>query len=965
MATGTESAKTPDGRRGEVQKILAQAIGAPVDERRELISKLCEGDTSLQAEVMRLITAEETTGGSLCESTRTETMLTAAPRTVWQSLQIGQLIAGRFQIQQLVGRGGMGEVYEAWDFELQQKVALKTIRRDIADHPGMINRFKAEVKESLRITDPNVCRVYQLACHQGVGEETPMWFLTMELLEGRTLSQCLDSKKPMPSRRAFALLRQLISGLACAHQADIVHRDLKPGNLILVESGSAGERLVITDFGLAVSASSGEFQGASGTPAYMAPEQARGGHIGPQADIFALGLIVCELFTSQHPKLDVSSSDTCARQLNRWLALHPGVPWQARRIVRRCLRVLPEERFRDATEIALLLERKRRATAERAAAAIIIAAGLIAVGAISLPQLGDRVINEVQVTPNDAVSGEPSLSGDGRYLAYMSNRADPGNMDIWFQRVPVVEPRRLTTLPGERRTPSVSRDGKLIAFRSERNGGGIYLIGADGTGERLLVSAGRNPAFSPDGGSVAYWVGSEDTHVSGQIYIVSLQSGAVRQLVSNFVDARYPTWNDAGQLLFLGCPSPTAQPAECSDWWLVNPNGGQPQETGVLALLRSEQIDPVFPPQIACQGEHILISGRKGGAFHVWDILSSRSAPRSLGRPRQLTFGEHDEMALAVTDNGVIAVEHVTGALHMWRVSTAASAKEPGTEKLTDSVQLDCCPAVSGDGRWLFFARKIDHFRQLMKLDLKLGKESMVYSSDVEKPWPLPDNDGQAVAFESRSGNHSSIDLWTKDGVRRLCDDCFHPSAWISPGRELLYTTGNGDIAVLYVASGRSQTVVSAGTGRVLSHPDFNPHYGYLLFTATSGPDKQIFAAPLQATGTSGVSSWIPITEKTEDAYMARWSSDGAKFFYLSQRDGYSCLWSRTFDGDGVIGQPSAVRHYHDLGHTPARTFPDELGMSVSGDWVYINPGESTSTIWLGNLKRNPFGAFARKLFPN
>lgn len=491
------------------------------------------------------------------------------------------------------------------------------------------------------------------------------------------------------------------------------------------------------------------------------------------------------------------------------------------------------------------------------------------------------------------------------------------------------------------------------------------MIGADGTGERLLVSEGRNPVFSPDGSSVAYWLGSEDTHVSGHIYIVSLKSSVVRPLAANFVDARYPTWNRAGRLLFLGCRRAKPQAGDCSDWWGIDPNAGEPENTGVLALLRKEQIEPVFPPQIACQGEHILISGRKGRAFHIWDILTSGRAANTVGRPLQITFGEHDEMALAVAETGVIALEHVTGGLHLWRVGIGRAAKESGSEKLTDSVELDCCPMVSGDGHSLFFARKFTNFKQLMKLDLTSGKESTVYSSDVEKIWPLPDYNGQVVAFESRSGNHSSIALWNKDGVRSLCNECSHASAWISPGRELLYTTDSGDVAILDVASGTSQTIVSASPGRVISYPDYNPKNGYLLFTATSGGEKEVFAAQLQSTEKRTVGAWIPVTSKTENAYMGRWSTDGTKFFYLSQRDGYYCLWSNSFDpGRGLVGDPSPVKHYHDLGNSPTRTFPNELGMSVAGDWIYINPGESASTIWQAHLKRNGFWALARKLLP-
>ncbi len=948
------------GKREQAKKIFAEVIRAPVGERDALVSQLCEGDTCLKSEIIKLLAAEDPTR-SFLETSRREPVLPVAARERWQSLQIGQIIGGRFQIQHLIGTGGMGEVYQAWDFELQQKVALKTIRHAIAAHPDTISRFKAEVKESLRITHPNVCRVYQLACHQNA--EKPIWFLTMELLDGCTLRECLERDGPVAKRRGVTLIRQMIAGLACAHRAGIVHRDLKPSNLMLVGPGTTDEKLVITDFGLAMSTSSTRDSQGAGTPAYMAPEQLTARQIGPPTDIFAMGLIICELFTGKHPKLDVESAKTCAKQLNGWLAAHPGVPRQLRPIIRRCLRVVPEERFRDASVIPPLLESHQRNMIGAGLAACVVVTVVVTLGAIKLPQLGDRIINEVQVTPNNTLSGEPSLSADGKYLAYMSNRADPGNMDIWLQTISVVDPRRLTTLPGERRTPSISPDGKLIAFRSERNGGGIYLIGADGTGERLLIAEGRNPVFSPDSSSVAYWVGSEDTHVSGHVYIIVLKNGAVRSLAANFIDARYPSWNPVGRLLFLGCQTPRPEASDCSEWWAVDPNGGVPENTGILALLRKQRIQPVFPPQIARQGNHILISGRKERGFHIWDIPTSGPTSKAVGSPLQITFGEHDEMGLAVAENGVIAVEHVTGALHLWRVAIGRTSEQPAPEKLTDSVELDCCPAVSGDGQSLFFARQIGEFRQLMKLELTSGKESMVYPSHREETWPLPDYNGRVVAFESRSGDHTSIDLWTKDGVHTWCNDCSHPSSWLSPGRQLLYATSAGDIAVLNVATGMSHTIVSAGPGRVLSYPDYNAVNGYLLFTATAAGQQEIIAAQLQTTERTTAGAWIPLTPTMENAYMGHWSKDGAKFFYLSQRDGYYCLWSNSFNpARGVVGRPSPVQHYHDLGNSPTRTFPHELGMSVASDWIYIDPGESTSTIWQAQLQRNRFWALTRQL---
>ena len=444
-----------------VKKIFEAVISSPSGEREHLVVALCQGDSQLQAEIVKLLAADEHEGSFLEGKAVYELGHLVAERSA-QTLQVGEFLANRFDITRFVGNGGMGEVYEAWDCELRQKVALKTIRQKIAAHPGVIDRFKAEVKESLRITHPNVCRVYQLALDQS-SPGRPIWFLTMELLDGQTLARCLADNGRLPAKRALRLIRQMVSGLACAHQAGIVHRDLKPGNLMLVDSESSRERLVITDFGLAISATSRDEGGMVGTPAYMAPEQFNGGVVGPQADVFALGIIMGEMLTGKRPVLDLTSPKDCARQLRLWLAENSHVPRRLRAIIRRCMQFGPERRFQDASQIAPLLESKRRVVIERVLALSVVAAAMIAIGTLLLPQLGDRIVNESRLTPNNSLSAEPSLSPDGKYLAYISNRADPGHMDIWFQP-PSGEPHQLTKDSEENSGPSVSPDGKLVAF---------------------------------------------------------------------------------------------------------------------------------------------------------------------------------------------------------------------------------------------------------------------------------------------------------------------------------------------------------------------------------------------------------------------------------------------------------------------------------------------------------------------
>ncbi len=204
----------------------------------------------------------------------------------------GTILAERYRIVALLGKGGMGEVYRADDLTLGQQVALKFLPESLASNPGAVTRFRNEVRIARQVSHVNVCRVYDLS------ETDGHLFLSMEYVNGEDLGSLLRRIGRLPADKALEIARKLCAGLAAAHEKGVLHRDLKPSNVMLDGRG----QVLLTDFGIA--GLSGEIEGAevgNGTPAYMAPEQLSGEDVSVRSDIYSLGLVLYEIFTGKPP----------------------------------------------------------------------------------------------------------------------------------------------------------------------------------------------------------------------------------------------------------------------------------------------------------------------------------------------------------------------------------------------------------------------------------------------------------------------------------------------------------------------------------------------------------------------------------------------------------------------------------------------------------------------------------------
>ena len=323
----------------------------------------------------------------------------------------------------------MGEVYEAWDRDLGERVALKAIRPDVAAGPGALAAFQREIGMARTVASPHVGRIFDLYHHWELGDTETIHFVTMELLRGVNLRERLEEESRLPWRTALPLLRHIASALEATAAVGIVHRDLKPDNVMLVGEGKES-RAVVMDFGLAFFAQPKEewvghaspwsfgrrrlsSRAACGTPGYISPEQLRGEAVDHRADFFSFGVLAYETLSGSAPfEAEVGAALTSRfdRPPARLRALEPSVPSELEQIVHRCLSIEPEARFQTAAELSGALEAACPRTPTRRK--VLLGGALAAAGALFFVEHGASIAGFIsglapRVLPLDELARSP------------------------------------------------------------------------------------------------------------------------------------------------------------------------------------------------------------------------------------------------------------------------------------------------------------------------------------------------------------------------------------------------------------------------------------------------------------------------------------------------------------------------------------------------------------------------------
>ncbi len=341
-----------------LEALFAAALELPREKRAKFLADQCRDEPEVQRRVENLLENHYRTADSW------EKPVVKFPRVGFPLggyLAEGTLLLDRFKIVRRVGSGGMGDVYEATDLELG-RIALKTIRPDIAQNSAILARFKVEVMLARPIRGANVCHIYELYVPPRESGCPCSAFLTMEFLDGVTLAKRIATGDPMAPKEALKVATQLCAALQSIHEAGVVHRDLKPGNIMLVPRNGS-EQVVVMDFGLARALAPKSptdatgltvAGGIMGTPAYMAPEQFEGGEVSPATDIYALGIVLYELVTGQQPFAALTPFGIAVRHARRPdppSSIRKGVPHIWDTVISRCMEYDPARRYQSAREV--------------------------------------------------------------------------------------------------------------------------------------------------------------------------------------------------------------------------------------------------------------------------------------------------------------------------------------------------------------------------------------------------------------------------------------------------------------------------------------------------------------------------------------------------------------------------------------------------------------------------------------
>ncbi len=879
---------------------------------------------------------------------------------------------GRYEIRSQLGAGGMGEVFLAWDTDLERTVALKMLHADVASDQQRMRRFVHEARAASALNHPNILTIYE------IGQADSARFIATELIDGETLRQHMQSAR-LKLNEVFNVTLQVASALAAAHEAGIIHRDIKPENVMLRRDGI----VKVLDFGLAklteqvgtvdTQAPTRTFFKTApgvvmGTVLYMSPEQARGLTVDARTDIWSLGVVLYELVAGRLPYEGTTTTDIMVSILERepppLSRYAPEVPVELQRIISKALRKDCEERYQTVKDLLqdlkdLKQELEFAAKLER-----------------STPSALSRGVTDTRS------SGQPMVAATMRPLmvllasALLIGLIVSAGYYFWSRRTrqtalptsPVApsQQRLISTFPGSHTAASFSPDGSRIAFISDVNGVSQVWVKSLTEGDPIQITSDEAPAsrprWSPAGDEIAY---VRRLPGNASIYSVSPEGGTPRKIIEG---GRNPNWSGDGKRLVF---------ERDYDVWTANRDGSDQRRINSVPptdFLLSDRM-PAFSPD----GSAIaFFQNEKGPIGDYWVV------PVSGGEARRLTFDTIHGGSPAWTPDGrfIIFPSQRAGSMTLWRVPVNRGQPEP----LLMSAGEDTEPEISRDGRKLIYTNtRNSHILMLTDAATLQSRELKESRVEMVDPSFSPDGsrivffgvnqegdihiytvgtDGKNLAQVTRGKKERNIHpQWSADGSTIYFYQ-FHPTvsfrkisvhggestelvqgwewgthngARVDPqGKRIIYSKmDRGFVAATMIRD------IATGTEMAFSLPLRHPRWSHdgQFIVGTDVPGRNWKLAEISICAVEG-----DACRKVTNGYSPHWSHDDARiyFFPFTSFDGES-LWAVSREG-GDERKILDLRPMHPIGQF--------FDVSAQGQIVWMQYRRGKNELWLADLSQ-------------
>ncbi len=941
----------------KIEEIYHEALEKSLSERDEFLKQTCGDDDELRREVESLLKFDEQ-AADFIESPPEDLAAALFEKGANQNI-IGKTL-NHYRVLSPLGAGGMGEVYLAEDMKLGRKIALKLLPQQFEADAERQKRFEQEARAVSALNHPNIITIYEIETAENVN------FIATEFIDGQTLRERI-TEKPFSAEETVEIAIQITSALESAHSVGIIHRDIKPANIMIRKDNI----VKVLDFGLAKltmqGGDSGSFETREqtapnrvmGTINYMSPEQALGEKVDARTDIFSFGVVLYEMLSGKSPFAGASDAAIYNATINKnppsLNESNAEIPIALDQIIKRAIEKNREKRYQTATDLSRDLQtlkqnsnsnlsNKNYTFAERTRAKffypIAVGATLIAIAAVyfyfnyfsNKPVEAGKNVNYSQITNQNGEELFPSLAPDGKTMIYASRES--GNWDIYVQRVGGTNAVNLTKDSTTDDTQAVfSANGEQIAFHSDRDGGGIFIMGATGESVRRVTDAGFYPSWSPDGKEIVFstadFVEPTDRLTNGVLSVVNVATGEKRTITKD--DAVQPSWSPTGaRIAYWGLNEASER-----DIKTVSPNGGEPVSVTSDAFL---DFNPVWSPD----GKYLYFSSNRGGSMNFWRIAIDEKTGKTLGQPESITTPSQFSQHLTFSRDGkLFAFSQVNKSANIVKYDF-----NPVSEKIVDKpieitqgAKIDRNPDVSPDGEFIAFDAIRDKQEDIfvMRRD---GSNIRQLTNDINKDRaPRWSPDGKKLVFYSdRSGRYEG---WTinADGsnlkqITNTEGDNMLLNFWSPDGKNLLGNFGEG-FPIIF----ESDKKFTEQTPQTL--PPFENSKDWIMAFDWSSDGKQIAAMKMSNNpNIKGILVYDFVsrkyTELTDYGETPVWLNDNRRLIF--------------FDSDKVFLIDSATKKAKEI----LSVAPNDLqNMTISPDnrSIYFALRKTEADIWLANAE--------------